>query len=57
MRYLKRTSNALAFGLGWSIIAKYRAQQIARGTFQAARNMRKQGFSLQTARQVLLFTR
>lgn len=36
------------------IIDKYRRQQRKVGTFQAARNMRKQGYPLAMARMVLL---
>jgi hypothetical protein len=38
---------------GW-VFTKYRAQQTKVGTYQAARNMRKQGFPLALARLVLL---
>lgn len=36
------------------IVDKYRAQQAKVGTYQAARNMRKQGFPLWLTRLVLL---
>lgn len=39
---------------GEFIVAKYRAQQAKVGTYQAARNMRKQGMPIALARLVLL---
>lgn len=40
--------------LGVFLTEKYQAQQRKVGTYQAARNMRKQGFPLGLARAVLL---
>jgi hypothetical protein len=40
--------------IGLFIAVKYQGQQRKVGTYQAARNMRKQGFPLWMARAVLL---
>jgi len=40
--------------IGITLIRKYRVQAIESGYFQAARNLRKQGFSLGATRLILL---
>lgn len=40
--------------IGHEMTAKYREQARVNGTFQAAKNLRKQGWSLYQARMILL---
>ena len=51
---MNNINNIHANVIGWFVGDKYRAQARKVGTYQAARNMRKQGFPLALARLVLL---